>query len=76
MVCGYLDLGDLSTWYSNLKSRVSASRANVRVVRPNLGFEVTKWTVNWSDVLHGTRLLIGREHLSRNFSQTASDWMT
>ena len=76
MVFGYLDLSDLPTWYSNLKSRVSASRANVRVVRPNWGFEVTKWTVNWSDVLRGTRLPIGCEHLSRNFSQTASDWVT
>ena len=75
-MCGYLDLSDLPTLYSNLKSRVSVSSANVRVVCPNWGFEVTKWTVNWSDVLCGTRLLIGCEHLSRNFSQTASDWMT
>ena len=76
MVCGYLDLGDLLTWYSNRKSRVSASRANVLVARWNWGFEVIKWTVNWSDVLRGMRLFIGRDHLSRNFSQTASDWVT
>ena len=76
MVFGYLDLSDLLTWYSNLKLRVSASRVNVRVVRPNWGFEVTKWTINWSDVLRGTRLLIGCGHLSQNFSQTASDWVT
>ena len=76
MMCGYLDLSGLPTWYSKLKLRVSASRANVHVVRPNWGFEVTKWTVNWSDVLRGTCLLIGHEHLSQNFSQTASDWMT
>ena len=62
-MCGYLDLSDMPIWYSNLKLRVSASRANVRVVRPNLVFEVTKWTVSWSDVLRGRRLLIGREHL-------------
>ena len=52
------------------------SRVNVRVARPNGGFEVTKWTVNWIDVLRDTRLFIGRDHLSRNFSQTASDWVT
>ena len=51
-------------------------RANVRVACWNWGFEVTKWTVNWGDVLRGTQLLIGRERLSRNFSQTASDWVT
>ena len=76
MMCGYLDLGDLLTWYSNWKLRVSASRANVHVARLNWGFEVTKWTVNWSDVLRGTRLLIGRDRLSQTFSQTASDWVT
>ena len=76
MMCGYLDLGDLLTWYSNWKSRVSASRANVRVAHLNWGFEVTKWTVNWSDVVRGTQLSIGRERLSRNFSQTVSDWVT
>ena len=76
MVCGYLDLSDLRTWYFDRKSGVSASGANVRVVRWDWGFEVTKWTVNWSDVLHGTSLFIGHGRLSRNFSQTASDWVT
>ena len=52
------------------------SRANVRVARWNWGFEVTKWTVNWSDVLRGTSLFIGRGRLSQNFLQTASDWVT
>ena len=59
MVCGYLDLSYLRTWYSNWESRVSAIRANVRVARWNWGFEVTKWTIDWSDVLRGTRLFIG-----------------
>ena len=54
VVCGYLDLSDLYTWYS-----VSVNGANVRVARWNLGFEVTKWTVKWSDVLRGMRLFIG-----------------
>ena len=76
MVCGYLDLSDLYTWYSNWKSGVSASGANVRIVRWDLGFEVTKWTVKWGDVLRGTSLFIGHGRLSRNFSQTASDWVT
>ena len=76
MVCGYLDLSDLYTWYSNWKSGVSASRANVCVAHWNWGFEVTKWTVKWSDVLRGMHLFIGRGHLSRNFSQTVSDWVT
>ena len=76
MVFDYLDLSDLPTWYSNLKLRVSVSRTNVHIVCPNWEFEVTKWTINWSDVLHGTCLLIGCEYLSQNFSQTASDWVT
>ena len=76
MMCGYLDLGDLLTWYSDWKSRVSVSRANVCVARSNWGFEVTKWTINWGDVLHGMELLIGCERLSQNFSQTACDWVT
>ena len=66
----------MHNWYSNLKLRVSASRANVRVICPNWGFEVTTWTVKWSGILCGTCLPIGREHLCRNFSQTASDWVT
>ena len=49
---------------------------NVRVIRWDLGFEVTKWTVKWGDVLRGTSLFIGHGCLSRNFSQTASDWVT
>ena len=38
MVCGYLDLSDPYTWYSDWESGVSASRANVRVARWNWGF--------------------------------------
>ena len=76
MVFVYLDLSEMHNWYSNLKSRVSASRMNVRIVRLNWGFEVTKWTVNWSDILHGMRLPIGCDDLCQNFSQTVSDWVT